>query len=194
MNALLSGDFDGIKHGTSTFIVEKDSIINKRSKKLLDMKHLSEEEWDGLIDPKWYDNLADGPGILCWIRDQDVTIVKSMDEEGMFLNIFEDILGGTDDITPVKIHELEEFLLEGIPVAKKVRKKHKEEPTVEPEVDDGVEITEGNEEGSQSQNSETTVSPKEDAGEESVEDNSENTDETGDGSESTGENEEEIPF
>ena len=198
MNALLNGECDGIKHGTSTFIVEKDSIINKRSKKLLDTKHLSEEDWEGIVDPKWYDELEDSNGILCWVSNEDVSIVRSRNEKGMFINAFDDVLGDDEQVWPVEVSELEEFLINGIPHAKKTRKKVKEEPTEglstveveEPtekaeefteEVDDGVEIHEGNDQDSQNESLENTVSPKEDAGDDENQDNEEI-------------DEEEIPF
>ncbi len=163
MNQLLTGEIDGIKHGTSVFIVEKDSIVNKRSKKVLDMKHLSEDGWEAVIEPKWYDNIANTKGILCWIKGGDVSIIKNLNENGLFENMFGDVLGDIHEVWPVEAEELADFLIYGLPHARKTRKKAKEEEELE-ESDDGVVITEGNDEGSQRESLESTATPKEDAG------------------------------
>jgi len=175
INLALAGDVDGIKHGTSVFIVDKDTIINKRSRKMLDMKHLTEKDWEGIVDPKWYDNLEESEGVLCWIRGGDVSIVKKINDDGIFENMFQDVLGDTSEVWPVKLDELSNIILGGIPHPKrkvKAVKTVEEEPQ---EVDDGVEIIEGNEEGSPNESSKSIVLPKEDAGESKT-------------------NEEEIPF
>ena len=194
INALLNGVADGIKHKTSIFVLDKESIVNKRSRKLLDMNHMMEEDWEEIINPKWYDDIEKSKGVLCWIRGGDVSIVRKRDEHGIFKNHFDDALGDSDDVWPVKVEELAELLIDGIPSVKRTKRK---QPELE-EVDDGVEIIEGNDEGSQNESSETTVSPKEDVG------SNENTKEAIDVQESEGEttqdgsyeeiSEDQIPF
>ena len=173
MNELLNGNFDGIKHGPSVFVLLHDTIVNKRSKKQMDIKHLTEEGWEGIHEPKWYDNISEGKGVLCWIRGGDVSIVKKINKDNLFENVFSDVLGDVHEVWPVKAEELAELLVDGLPQAKKTRKTAKDDKEESLEANIDEEVDEGNVQDSQSENSKSIVPPKEDVGTEKSEESEE---------------------
>jgi len=171
INSLMSGECDAIIIGTSKFILLEDSIVNARSKKPLDMKGLNEDGWDVYVEPKWYDNIGDTDGIMCWVSNSDVSIVKRVDENGDVYNVAGDLIGTTEDVQPVSMDEIEEYIILG----KKTKRKKSKREKIEDSIESAIEISEGKEESglSQSETSENTALQKEDAGSEPVEDGEE---------------------
>jgi len=162
INSLMSGECDAIIIGTSKFILLEDSIVNARSKKPLDMKGLNEDGWDVYVEPKWYDNIGDTDGIMCWVSNSDVSIVKRVDENGDVYNVAGDLIGTTEDVQPVSMDEIEEYIILG----KKTKRKKSKREKIEDSIESAIEISEGKEESGLSQS-------EEDAGSEPVEDGEE---------------------
>ncbi len=166
IEALLNGECDGIKHESSVFISVEDSIVNKRGKRPLDMKNLTEEGWETYKEPRWYDDISKENGVLCWVSSgADVSIVTQL-RSGMFFNNYGDELGSVDDVVPVKLGELDEFIIDSSKKRKKKAKKDETAKKEEKNIDDGVTITEGNDQDSQNESSKTTAKQKGDAGNE----------------------------
>ena len=64
---LISKECDSITHGSSEYILVNEDVVNKRSKKPLDMKKMMEDGWDTKKLPRWDDAFKDGDGspVLC---------------------------------------------------------------------------------------------------------------------------------
>lgn len=84
---LTNGECDSILHGTSEFILHGEDIVNKRSKKVLDMKKMLEEGWDIKTMPKWDDALRNGEvrPTLCVLKDEEsFVIISYMTQDGQY--------------------------------------------------------------------------------------------------------------
>lgn len=159
MNELLDGKCDAIRHKSSIYIAHDDSIINKRSKKPLDAKSLHEEEWEIIVEPKWYDDLENGP-IMCWVNDGDVCLIVKMTDDGDFVNNFGDVFGDSFGVVPVSTQD---NILNYVYDSKERKKlRQKDEPIATVEKKEEVEVTEnkGKQEECQSETLENTASQK----------------------------------
>jgi len=122
---------DVIYKGSSEFILDKGSIINKRSKKALDLKDLSEDEWESKSFPKWYDELSErmllvmieSGGIPCVatgaVTDEESGEVSIVVQDGRIFNC--------DEISPMTRDEASQFLVNGKKI--KVTPRTKPQPT-----------------------------------------------------------------
>jgi len=120
--ALTAGEFDKIKSGTSTFIFLDDSVVNMKSKKPIDMKNIHEDGWEGLLEPKWYDDIPE-TGYICWISEEignkfDVTIITKH-EDGVFSNVSND---GWPWAEPVTAEEAKDLMFAGLGKKKSPKK------------------------------------------------------------------------
>ena len=154
MNKLLNKECDGIRHGTSVYILHDDSIVNKRSKKPLDTKSMLEEEWEAFSEPKWYDDLDNGP-ILCWMNNGDMALIAKVSEGGEFLNTFGEPFGNINDKEPVVYPVDTKDVTKYIYGSKERKHTKKQEEAHESEASEES----GNEE-CQNETSKNTVSPK----------------------------------
>ena len=59
---LIGGGCDTIIFKKSQFVLDDGSIVNKRSKKALDMLRMTEDGWDIHVEPKWYESLIGEEG------------------------------------------------------------------------------------------------------------------------------------
>jgi len=91
---LANGECDAIMHGTSEFILNGEDIVNKRSKKALDMKKMFEEGWDTKLLPRWDDAMSDGqesPTLCVLENDGSVIIILSKTEDGDYITSYGEI-------------------------------------------------------------------------------------------------------
>lgn len=197
---LLNGECDAIGKGSSTFIMENDSIVNMRSKKPIDMKTVHESGWGTLRTPRWFDVLEDGGRVLCWTNESksDMSVIVKMNNDGYFENARGEVIGNDETVFPVSSKEVKNFILDLSKLGKKpVVPQTKEEKTDE-KIEESIEIEEGNESGSQKESLESTVTPKEDVGSEVIEENKTDDEQTegSDTEEWSSEDDinEEIPF
>jgi hypothetical protein len=94
VSMLMNGECDSIMHGTSEFILLGEDVVNKRSKKALDMKKMREEGWDTKLLPRWDDAFADGAErpTLCFLEnDGSLIIILSKTEDGDYITSYGEI-------------------------------------------------------------------------------------------------------
>ena len=72
---LLKGECDLIVHGKSEFMVRGTSIVNKKSKRPLDMKKLTEEGWELKNIPRWYDKVLSGEMKYVLVKHKDIPLI-----------------------------------------------------------------------------------------------------------------------
>ncbi len=74
IDAILKGECDEISFGASIYILHNGGVVNKRSKKPMDTAHMTEEGWEKIIVPKWYDEIT--TPILCWVSPGDMVLIE----------------------------------------------------------------------------------------------------------------------
>jgi hypothetical protein len=122
---LLSGKVDAIKKGTSIFILKGDDIVNKRTKRPIDTKHMLEDGWETVIEPKWYDNISPDNPVLCWIeKTMNIALVVERNEEGKYKTIYEILV---DHAEPIKYEEAVKFIIDAPKKRRKTTEKQIEQ-------------------------------------------------------------------
>ncbi len=94
VSQLMNGECDSIMHGTSEFILQGEDVVNKRSKKALDMKKMREEGWDTKLLPRWDDAMdggADRPTLCFLENDGSLIIILNKTEEGDYVTSYGEI-------------------------------------------------------------------------------------------------------
>ena len=94
VSELMNGSCDAIIHGTSEFILQGEDVVNKRSKKALDMKKMLEEGWDTKSLPRWDDAIRGGyerPTLCISENDGSAVIVLTMTEDGNYFTSCGDV-------------------------------------------------------------------------------------------------------
>ncbi len=98
VNKLIAGECDYIKYGVSIFVLHNDDVVNKRSKKPIDMKHMMQGEWEAIVEPKWYDNVAEKP-VLCWVDNSSISLISAQRENGDFEDSIGNVYASAEPIT-----------------------------------------------------------------------------------------------
>jgi len=121
---LVNGECDRITHGKSEFILYKGDIVNKRSKKTLDMKKMNEEGWNALVDPKWYDTLISGTFKQFIAKVADRYVLVTGLSQGQFITA--EGYYGLDELKPATEEEvLKELVFGWKPKRRRLRSGHK---------------------------------------------------------------------
>jgi hypothetical protein len=111
INDLLNSKCDYLKHGVSVFVLHGTDIVNKRSKKPIDMKNMLEDGWETFTEPKWYDKASTESPILCWTKDKrDVVLISGVDGN-MFIAIDGTVV---DYATPISRKEALSFVYDDL--------------------------------------------------------------------------------
>jgi len=115
---LIAGECDILIHGKSEFVLLNGAVVNKKSKKPMEMKDLMEEGWVCKSLPKWYDKLISGEVkfVLAKAFGDPVVVDKAEAEEA--------IKNGTiSEYVPMTLDDAKEIIVaEG---KKPVRRKRK---------------------------------------------------------------------
>jgi len=139
---LVSGECDSILHGSSEFILQGEDVVNKRSKKALDMKKMLEEGWDTKMLPRWDDAMQDGaerPTLCVLENDGSLIIILSKTEDGEYITSYgeiydRDTYGQLRPATRDEALALLADVKDAAPSKPKPKTKPKSEPKIKEEV------------------------------------------------------------
>jgi len=129
ISELMEGTGDIAVKGSSEYIVVDGDIVNKRSKKPLDMKKMMEDGWEIKRLPRWDDDLRAGEEkpTLCVLGDGSIAIITEMDENGQYTTSYGEVLDYEETVRPATIDDLAPFIydFDGAPKKKTQKRKTK---------------------------------------------------------------------
>ncbi len=110
VQALVNDECDDIRFEKFVFVLEGGAIIDKESRRQMEMCQLTQDGWNLFSAPGWYENLDTKP-ILCKVVDKkNGFFIACGIDNGLVLDYRNQRVCAIDDVAPASIQDIGRFI------------------------------------------------------------------------------------